>query len=288
MNKTDQIANINENVSSIKMPLISIIIPIYNTETYLQSCIDSVLSQSFTDYEVLLINDGSTDNSGLICDQYALKDARIEVFHTNNNGPSAARNLGLNEAKGQYIAMIDSDDVLLSKDYLQIMYNTAVNEHSEVIICGHVRFSQNEPIPKPYGENKVMGVVDGLTFNRQLNAPMKYIHNCSHGKLFRKELFNNIRYPEGRIFEDVSIIHRLTFSCKRIIYIGMYMYGFRRRPESLENSASDDALRQAAILAIIDRMDFFNSKGYPNMAKKEEQSLLRWLTKHKKKQEIEE
>lgn len=271
-----------ENTQATKTPLISVIIPVYNTEPFLYTCIDSVLAQSFTDYEVLLIDDGSTDQSGLICDQYASKDGRIRVFHTENRGPSCARNLGLDEAKGQYIAMVDSDDVLLSKDYLRIMYDAAVNENAEVVICGHVQFPQNEPPPSPYGENIIMGIVDGLTFNRHLNTPMKYVHNCSHGKLFQKVLFHDVRYPEGRIFEDVSIIHRLTFSCERIVYIGLYMYGSRIRPESLERSASDDTLREAAILAIQDRMNFFASKGYPEMAKKEEQSLLRWLTKHKK------
>ena len=280
MKTTDQRINISE-IASTKTSLISVIIPVYNIETYLHDCIDSVLSQSFTDYEVLLIDDGSTDNSGLICDQYATKDARIRVFHTENSGPSAARNLGLNEAKGQYIAMIDSDDVLLSNDYLQVLYNAAVNEEAEVVICGHVTFSQDAPIPEPYGENKILGIVDGLTFNRHLNRPMKYIHNCTHGKLFRKELYNGVHYPEGRIFEDVSIIHRLTFSCKRIVYLGFYMYGYRIRPESLEHSSSNDTLRHAAILAVQDRMDFFTSQGYPEMAKKEEQSLLRWLAKHK-------
>lgn len=104
------------------MPKISIIVPVYNTENYLHKCIDSILMQTFSDFELLLIDDGSTDNSGVICDEYSLKDRRIIVFHTQNNGASFARNIGLNHAKGDWITFIDSDDWLESNAYLETLY----------------------------------------------------------------------------------------------------------------------------------------------------------------------
>ena len=120
------------------MPMISIIIPVYNTQQYLPRCIDSILSQSFTDFELLLIDDGSTDGSGKICDAYAEKDNRIRVFHKENGGVSSARNLGLNEAQGEWICFVDSDDELLP-DGLQIMADGISNE-VDMIMAGYYEF----------------------------------------------------------------------------------------------------------------------------------------------------
>ena len=121
-------------------PAISVIVPVYNTEKYLDECIQSILNQSFTNFELLLIDDGSTDRSGAICDQYAAKDERVRVFHKENGGVSSARNVGLDEAKGEWIAFVDSDDYLLS-NALDLITDL---ENEDFVICSYQRFIENQ------------------------------------------------------------------------------------------------------------------------------------------------
>ena len=115
--------------------MISIIVPVYNTEKYLARCIQSILSQTYTDFELLLINDGSTDSSGAICDKYAEQDSRVRVFHKENGGVSSARNVGLNNAEGEYIIFVDSDDYM-KPQMCEILYNTLIREQADIVICG--------------------------------------------------------------------------------------------------------------------------------------------------------
>lgn len=124
---------------------ISVIVPVYNVEKYLSRCIDSILSQTFTDFELLLVDDGSTDKSGEICDEYAKTDARIKVFHTENRGVSAARNLGIKEASADWISFVDSDDWVEDK-YLSDLYGEGFS-HDECIVCQSV-FMENESSPE--------------------------------------------------------------------------------------------------------------------------------------------
>ena len=125
--------------------MISIIVPVYNTEKYLHRCIDSILAQTFTDFELLLINDGSKDNSGKICDEYAAKDSRVRVFHKENGGVSSARNLGLNEAQGKWIYFVDSDDTL-QLYALQELVNWINNDKIDLIMAGYYVYDENERI----------------------------------------------------------------------------------------------------------------------------------------------
>ena len=122
------------------MLMISVIVPVYNTEQYLPRCIESILSQSFTDFELLLIDDGSTDGSGKICDAYAEKDNRIRVFHKENGGVSSARNMGLDEAKGEWVYFVDSDDELLH-DGLQVLFDNT-NKEVDVVLAGFEEVSE--------------------------------------------------------------------------------------------------------------------------------------------------
>ena len=125
-------------------PLISIIVPIYNVEKYLSRCINSVLSQTFPDFELLLIDDGSTDKSGYICDGYAQKDSRIKVFHIENGGVSAARNYGLDNARGEWITFVDADD-WIDKDMYYKLYNEAILSEADIVICDFYIYYNQKP-----------------------------------------------------------------------------------------------------------------------------------------------
>lgn len=133
---------------------ISIIIPVYNVEKYIEKCIDSVLEQSFKDFEIILVNDGSTDCSGIICNKYSKRDERISVIHKKNGGISSARNIALDCAKGKYITFIDSDDCI-SKDYIKILYNNIINQKADISICGNKRFKLDEEINEYKLNNKI-------------------------------------------------------------------------------------------------------------------------------------
>ena len=120
-----------------KQPLISVIVPVYNVENYLPRCLDSIINQTYTNLEILLVDDGATDNSGKLCDEYAQKDNRIRVFHKENGGVSSARNMGLDNATGEYIAFVDSDDYI-DKCMYEIMLNSSVQNNADIVVCGYL------------------------------------------------------------------------------------------------------------------------------------------------------
>ena len=135
--------------------LISVIVPVYNVEKYISRCIESIMKQTYKNIEIILIDDGSTDNSGKICDEYSLKDDRINVIHKKNGGLSDARNTGLDIAKGKYISLIDSDD-FVSKFFIETLYNTCKNENCEIAICEYERvYEEKEEISDLENDNKV-------------------------------------------------------------------------------------------------------------------------------------
>lgn len=183
------------------MPKVSVIIPVYNAEKYLRKCLDSVLNQAFEDFEVLLINDGSTDKSGEICDEYALKDKRIRVFHKENGGVSSARNLGLDNAKGEWITFVDSDD-RVQKSYL-LNFTLNIEFGIDLIVGGFVKIDENDNLIK--GELKL----ENITFSTN-NEDVLINHTLFNigfpwAKLFKREIIatNNISFPvEVKMYED--------------------------------------------------------------------------------------
>lgn len=201
------------------MPKISVIVPVYNTEKYLHRCIDSILAQTFTDFELLLIDDGSKDNSGAICDEYAAKDQRVRVFHKKNGGVSSARNLGLDNAQGEWITFVDSDD-WLQRNYLNSLYK--VDEITDISSCYYKAFGWEKWIPQPLTDvtYKYEDIKDGIKQNI-----MNF--NVIWCKLFKAEIIrtNNIRfipqisYGEDTIFMYQFLVHIKSMrTCPDVIY----------------------------------------------------------------------
>ncbi|MCL3853354.1 glycosyltransferase [Parabacteroides sp. GYB001] len=216
------------------MPIVSLIIPVYNVEVYLPKCIDSLLHQTFSDIEIILINDGSTDRSGNICDQYQSLDPRIQVVHQKNQGVSRARNTGLDQATGQYISFIDSDD-WVSNDYIEILLN-GINSQEDIDIsfCEYYTVLNNRLIL--HNSSSSDTIYDNET-GIYLLCMDKKIKNYVWGKLFKKELFSNIRFPEDRnMCEDMAILYKVFYQARRILHLKAPSYHYLVRKESSINS----------------------------------------------------
>ena len=193
------------------------IIPVYQVKNYLERCVSSVLSQTFTDYEIVLVDDGSTDGSGEICDRYAREHENITVIHKTNGGLSSARNAGLQLADSKYIMFVDSDDIIHSKTLekqLSILHQT----DADAVICSFQRFSYEKEID--ISSDKISSkitVFSGLDVEKQMftNTDVSnYVSSC--GKIFKRELFNDIFFPVGRLFEDEFTTYKLYYKCKKI------------------------------------------------------------------------
>lgn len=216
------------------MPKVSVIVPVYNVEKLLERCLNSVLNQSFQDFELLLIDDGSKDSSGQICDNYAKKDQRVRVWHIPNGGQSAARNLGIDNVYGTYIAFIDSDD-FVELDYLEQLYQPMVEYEADVVSCRYIAYSKerDEEVKKIIQENQakvyhfrtnhdVMQDFLEKEFKDDRNFPWE-----SYANLYKTELLGEIRFEVGREFEDNFFNYQYFKKVQKAIatsYIGYYYY----------------------------------------------------------------
>ena len=211
---------------------VSIIVPVYNTKQYLSRCIDSILSQSFTDFELLLIDDGSTDGSGIICDVYAEKDSRIRVFHKENGGVSSARNLGLKEAQGEWICFVDSDDELLPNG-LQIMSDGISNE-VDMIMAGYYEFEGETLLmdTSKYGKDGIISRNDALLMIYP-SSSLVYM-GYSVAKLYRKNLVlrKKLSFDEHiKIKEDtLFVVEYLGGIQNEVCYISTPVYKYVKSP----------------------------------------------------------
>lgn len=212
--------------------MISVIVPVYNVEAYLAQCLDSILAQTYHDLEILLIDDGSADRSGSICDAYQAKDERIRVFHTENHGLSAARNVGLDHASGEYILLLDSDDWIDEKT-AQILLEYAMQYDADVVSCAYYsewkkRRDIEEKIDHPI-------VLEG----RQImlaHIQEPYLGYVAWNKLYRKRLFSGVRYPEGRNFEDILTTHRLLGFAEKAVCIPDALFHYRMRAYTISRT----------------------------------------------------
>lgn len=207
--------------------LVSVIVPIYNVEFYLKRCIDSILEQTYKNLEILLIDDGSTDNSSKICDDYKIKDKRIKVVHKKNGGLSDARNVGINMAKGYYITFIDSDDSV-EKDMIEYLLMLIVKFNTKMSICSHnIIFDEGKRI-KRLGNGKEEKLTAKECIKKMLYH--KDVDTSAWAKLYSRDLFDNIKYPKGLLFEDIGTTYKFFFKSKFIAcgYIGKYNYYVRK------------------------------------------------------------
>lgn len=221
---------------------ISVIVPVYNVEKYLEECIYSILKQDYQDFELLIIDDGSTDSSTLICDSYQ-NFANVKVFHKNNGGLSDARNYGIKKASGQYVCFIDSDDKVTS-DYLSSMMKNIEQYNTKIAACGIARFSDNK-INKYNFENiqKKYNLEDALI---HMNV-CGYFNVSVCNKLFARQLFDEIKFPVNKQSEDWFVIYKLIEKSGDLYYDSTVKYLYRERQNSITRSEkpNTDAIEAA-------------------------------------------
>ena len=208
------------------MAKLSIIVPVYQVKPYLERCLKSILSQTYNDYEVILVDDGSTDGSQNICDAYAEKYDSISVIHKQNGGLSSARNAGIDVASGEYLMFVDSDDLIHSRT-AELEIEILEEYDADAFICPLKRFSTEEEIDVYSIIEKLEGVsvVTGIDAETGFfNNPIanKYVSSC--GKVYKRSLFDDIRFPEGRLFEDEFTTYKLYYKCDKIVVVDTELY----------------------------------------------------------------
>lgn len=234
--------------------LISVIIPVYNVEQYLDRCINSILNQSYNKLEIILVNDGSTDNSKDICLKYQSIDKRIKVINQSNGGLSKARNAGINYSVGKYICFIDSDD-FIHKDMINILYNNLIKTKSDISVCSFEKvYKEKEDlkVTSNYMEYYNPNFYDNL-FN---DLKVETIIACN--KLYKKSLFNGLLYRENKFHEDEFIIHHILKKVNKIVYDKNKLYYYFQRENSITNNYSIKNLD--VIEALEDRIQFFKEQ----------------------------
>ena len=215
-------------------PLISVIVPVYKVEKYLRKCVDSILAQTYTNLEIILVDDGSPDNCGAICDEYAVKDSRIKVIHQHNGGLSAARNAGLDIATGDYIGFVDSDDYI-APDMYKKLYNALIENDADVSICNYDYVDTSYQTMNIYSpmENKIYGYIEAIN-----NLFVEYY--CYYvtvwNRLYKSELLLKLRFEVNKKFEDAFIAHHIFLKCKKIVTIKDKLYYYLQRNDSIMGS----------------------------------------------------
>lgn len=209
--------------------LISVIIPVYNTEKYLNKCVETVTQQTINNIEILLIDDGSTDNSGKLCDEWANRDSRIRVFHKPNEGLSATRNYGLKHAKGNYVAWVDSDDYV-APFFVEKLYNKLIDNDADMSMCNF--YGLQGDILTFDGASRIF---DATYTSKQF---MEMVYTTGFfcviwNKMAKKEAFYNVLFPVGRRFEDASVMRRLAENCNKIVVFDEPLYYYRRHEASI-------------------------------------------------------
>ncbi len=213
--------------------MISIIVPVYKVEKYLNKCIESILCQTYPDFELILVDDGSPDTCGWICDQYAGRDDRIRVIHKTNGGLSSARNAGIEAACGEYITFVDSDD-WTDPRLLEVLLG-GIKLGAAISVCGF--YTVRDGIPKPWrtpsGEYRVMTALEAV-------RDMMYTHSMdtsAWGKLFHRSCFDKIRFPEGKLYEEVAVTYRLFLTQRKAAVTTQPLYYYVKHRDSIVTSA---------------------------------------------------
>lgn len=209
--------------------LISIIIPIYGVEKYIDKCILSVINQTYKNLEIILIDDGSPDNCPAICDQYAQKDSRIKVIHKINGGLSSARNAGLEIITGEYVSFIDSDDYILP-DFIEILLNSCIENQVRVSMCGRIRVIKNTMLPM-----FTLSSPQKWTSKEVIEKLLKWenLDGAAWDKLYHKSLFKKRRFTLDRQSEDIPIVADILIEVESIIHVGYAMYFYRQQENSI-------------------------------------------------------
>ncbi|HFU4055250.1 TPA: glycosyltransferase [Streptococcus suis] len=242
--ETDRISYVKETLyvyRKIKEELISVIVPVYNVENYLHECLDSILNQTYQNLEIILVNDGSTDSSGRICDDYAAKDSRIKVIHQENGGLSDARNKGLDTMTGQFVTFVDSDDIIYH-DAIEIMYHYLKQTHTSIAVSNYYEFSkaENGNFTSYFFDINTNNAIEILPAKEALFRQFDYTYNgviytTAWGKLISRACLENV-YFNLRIFEDEATVYKWYLNAEQVVQVNRNLYMYRRNDSGLTKS----------------------------------------------------
>lgn len=238
------------------MPIISVIVPVYKVEQYLRTCLDSILGQSFKDFELILVDDGSPDKCPIICEEYAKSDNRVKVIHKENGGLSSARNIGLDyvfaSSTSQYISFVDSDDYV-DEFFLERLFNSI--KGCDMSVCFYHIFGEKTLASRYNPEKKI---VDNNEFWKITDDGIYSI--VAWNKLYKKELFKDLRYPLGKNHEDEFIIHRIVGKCSKISFITDKLYYYRQRSGSITDTETSYDKKLIILEYLLDRVLYYKDE----------------------------
>lgn len=232
--------------------LVSIIIPIYKVEEFLEECVNSVLNQTYTNLEIILVDDGSPDSCPSICDNFEKKENRIKVIHKQNGGLSSARNVGIDLATGQWIMFFDSDDVLHPSTIERLLNGVKTNQNCKVAACTYQKFDKNYLF-----ENYSNPSYQIMTYDEYVHVPLNIIA-CA--KLYKTELFKTIRFPLGKLHEDEFTTWKVLVQSEKILYLPEPLYFYRQRVGSIMAKKTQKNFDNA-LEALFERMEYFKNNG---------------------------
>ena len=215
---------------------ISVVIPIYNVEDYLEECLQSVVRQTYADLQIILVDDGSSDQCPALCDAWAKKDARIQVIHQKNSGLAAARNSGLAIAEGDYIAFVDSDDVI-AEDMLYELLKILLKERADIADCDYISFEENSMLQGAFSQE----ISEICSYDTESALAHLLEENPFHytvwNKLYTRRILESLRFEDGKKYEDVFFTWQAFGLSRRIVKASAVFYGYRQRPGSIMNTA---------------------------------------------------
>lgn len=240
------------------MPKISIIIPVYKVEKYLDRCINSIVAQTFTDFELILVDDGSPDQSPQICDKWAEKDSRIKVIHKKNEGAAIARNVGIDwtfiNSDSEWLSFVDSDDWILPQT-LETLFNTAQSTNTNISICNYTKADDDTILPEQQS-------VDSEIWNpEEFFVQRRNIATLIVGKLYRKSCFVGERYTPGKIIDDEYIVYRLLFKEKSVSFVESQLYIYYQNPTSTMHNLSFIHAKHA-LQALEEQLKYFKQYNF--------------------------
>ena len=242
--------------------LISIIVPVYNVEEYLKQCLDSILGQTYRNWELILVNDGSTDGSGQICQEYVEKDARFRYFEKENGGQSEARNYGIEQAQGEYLTFVDSDD-WVTETYIEELYSKLRHYNADISITNYFIFQESnatfykhvfEPWEKDY-DSKYL-----LEHYFEIQGGDFFL-STMWGKLYKKSLFEWLRFPKGMTSEDAALVYKIYDLAEKIVYFHKDSYCYRQREGSTSKCVTVSSIEDSIKLSL-ERIVLLSLKGY--------------------------
>lgn len=262
---------------SMNSPLISVIIPVYNVESFLRQCVDSVLRQTYSNLEIILVDDGSLDNSGAICDSYATIDSRIKVIHKINGGLSAARNAGLDVFQAEYVMFVDSDDIVHPR-FVELLFNQIHNV--DLVFCRYSTFQETEVPVFSEIESHPGLKMEGVKLLKNLRSFEYPASVISWNKLYRAFLWNELRFPIGKIHEDEFVVHHLLDKVHELIFVSTPLYYYRQRNSSLMSTVANSRKSLLNKMeAFYERRNFFLARSMkPQINEMNSEILYRCMT----------